>query len=200
MKTTTIDRSIGWGALLLVVSLVLTACAGGPTTAPTAEPEAVDAATSVASSGGPAGSADAESAASAASGLCNFLPSDKAAAALGEPVGEGVADKSTLTGTYSCRYTATGSDNVIEIEYQKDQTRSGWEAAMDKVGMTEETKLEGVGEIAYRSGDAVLSPGTRLAAFDQGNAIWVVIYKDADPAIFPAAETVALDLLAQLDA
>jgi hypothetical protein len=200
MNRTTIGRSICWGALFLAVSVMLAACGGGSTTAPTIEPDRGDTTTSAASSAAPADPADADSSASAASGLCILLPPDKAAAALGEPVGEGVADTSTLTGTYSCRYTAIESENVIEIEYREDQSRSDWDEDMDRVGMTEETKLEGVGEIAYRSGTAVLSPGTRLAAFDHGNAIWVVIHKDADPAIISAAEAIAIDLLAQLDA
>jgi hypothetical protein len=191
--------------VVLALGIVLAACGGSAAGAgapagggPAATAGSSDGSTS---GGSTSGGSTSGGSASEASGLCELFTAEQAAAALGEPVGVGVAKKSSLTGTYICRYTATGSENVIQIEYLTDQTRAGWEEAIGNVGMLDETRLDGIGEVAYRADDAALSAGTRLAAFDQGKAIWVVIYKDGDDAaIFAAAETVARELLASLNA
>ena len=191
-------RSLGLSPAILALGIVLAACGGSAAGA--AAPAGGGPAATSGSSGSSGGSTSSGGSGSEASGLCKLVTAEQAAAALGEAVGVGVAKKSSITGTYICRYTASGSDNVIQIEYLKDQTREGWEEAIDNVGMLDETRLEGIGEIAYRADDAALGPGTRLAAFDHGKAIWVVIYKDGDDAaIFAGAETVARTLLASLN-
>jgi hypothetical protein len=195
MKPSIDRRTLGLRPVVLALGIVLAACGGSAAGAGTPAgggPEATTGASGGSTSGGSG---------SEASGLCELVTAEQAAAALGEPVGVGVAKKSSLTGTSICRYTATGSENAIQIEYLEDQTRAGWEEAIGNVGMLDETRLDGIGEVAYRADDAALGAGTRLAAFDQGKAIWVVIYKDGDDAaIFAAAETVARELLASLNA
>jgi len=200
MKQLIDRRSLGLGPMALALCIALAACGGsaGGAGAPAAGGPA---ATTGSSDGSTSGGSASGGSGSEASGLCEVVTAEQAAAALGEPVGVGVAKRSSLTGTYMCRYTATGSQNVIQIEYLEDQTRAGWEEAIGNVGMLDETRLDGIGEVAYRADDAALAAGTRLAAFDHGKAIWVVIYKDGDDAaIFAAAETVARDLLASLNA
>jgi hypothetical protein len=179
--------------------LVVAACGGG--SAPAASP----------SGGGNASSgaqpttsvptaADPDGGSEGAGGLCDRLTREAAEAALGEAVDGGTAKTSWISGTDICRYTATtGTGNAIQIEFKGDVTRADWEASIDGAGMLDEQLIEGIGEVAYRSSNAVLGPGTRLVAFDHGTTIWVVMSTDREPAaVFAATESVARDILAAL--
>lgn len=154
-------------------------------------------------SGQPAASAPADDPGEAqgAGGLCDLLPQADAAAALGEPVDGGTYKRSSISGTDICRYTATGSEHMIQIEHSAGETLASWEEAIDGAGMLDEEPLTGIGEAAYRSDNAVFGPGTRLTAYGSGSSIWVVIASDADQAtVFETAEAVAKDLLAAVNA
>jgi len=194
------DRSILSLGLTLVLALVIAACGSGSS--------AGNGSGSGAGTGSDGGSRAEAAVATASSdqpqgpgGLCDYLSQAAAEAALGEPVDGGAATTVSITGSDICRYTATGSEHNIQIEVQAGLTRQGWEDDLGPTGMLEATIVPGLGEVAYRSADAVFGPGTRLAAFENGTAIWVVISTDADPAtVFAAAESVARDLLTSVGA
>ena len=135
-------------------------------------------------------------------GLCSLVSQEAATAALGEAVGPGEPDRSsTFSDSYHCRYTATGSDSVLDLQVDPGESREDWEGHMSDVGLDDETALTGIGEAALRPDDAVLGPGTRLSAYVDGYSIWVVMYTAADPeTVYAAAEQVARDLIAELPA
>ncbi len=199
------EQRVNLGArsiITLSLALVVAACGGG--TSNPGGSSGGDASSSQAAAGQPAASTPAgepsgepQGDSQGAGGLCDYLSREAAATALGEAVDEGVASSSSIAGSDMCRYTATASDHTILIEHSAGNTRAAWDVSMTKTGMIEEQPLADLGEAAYRSTDAVFGPGTRLAAFDHGTAIWVVILTDADPAtVYAAAEAVAHDLLA----
>jgi len=205
LRRTTLERErrLGFGArsiITLSIALLVAACGGGSA----ANPSSPGGSAGGNESGGdqPAASAPADALADepeGAGGLCDLLPQASAEAALGEPVDGGTYKKSSISGTDICRYTATGSEHALQIEFKGDVSMADWEDAVGGAGMLDEQPIDGIGEVAYRSDNAVLGPGTRLVAFDHGTTIWVVMYTDHEPsAVFSAAESVAKDLLVAL--
>ena len=203
LQRTTLERErrLGFGArsiITLSLALLVAACGGGSA----ANPGGGSAGGNGSGGGQPAASAPADEPADepeGAGGLCDLLPQDSAEVALGEPVDGGTYKKSSISGTDICRYTATGSEHAIQIEFKGDVSMADWEHAVGGAGMLDEQPIDGIGEVAYRSDNAVLGPGTRLVAFDHGTTIWVVMYTDHEPAaVFSAAESVAKDLLVAL--
>lgn len=193
-------RSIISSAGLLVLTLALAACGSGSapddattettdTAAATAAPAATDApvATSTTTD---TGTIDVTS----GRGLCAALTPEEAAAALGAPVDGGSPDYSITFGNAHCIFAALEGDDYVKIDY-RTSTREEWDTAIDKVGMTDEEAVE-VGEAAWQSTDSVFKGGTRLAAFGDGMAIWVVIATDSGSAeVIPAARDMGRKLL-----
>lgn len=193
--TTTMKVRGGLAGLGLAV--VLAAC-GGAAAGSGAGDQGVPAPTTAGGASGGSSGAGGSGGASEAEGLCKYVGREQAAAALGEPVDEGDAGKISLTGTYWCRYMALESDSVLDVQYGQE-TFQTWQEDMDSTGMLDETVIDGLGQKAYRSDDAALGAGTRLAVYDEGASIWVVIVQDGDQdRIYAAAEDLARDLLKQL--
>lgn len=134
-------------------------------------------------------------------GLCAIFPRDRAAAALGEPVGAGSATHDTTFASASCHYEATGSDASITVWYHPGLTRAGWERSMVKIGMTAEMAVSGIGEAAYRREPTSAQPRVKLAAFQGDHDVWVIIARPGDigsGTLDPTAEREARHLLAAL--
>ena len=199
--TTTRTRSLMGG--LLILALALAACGGSaPAGAPADDPvpDATAAADATPVADPPAegnGSTDGTIDVTNGRGLCLAISPDLAASALGSAVDNGKPHYSRTFGSASCTFTAVESTETVKIEYE-ETTRTKWDEAVDKVGMTDEMLVE-VGEKAYQSTDAVFTGGTRLAAFGNGMAIWVVISKEGDQdRVLPAAREIGLALLERM--
>lgn len=185
-------------ASIALLATVLTACGAGAQAAETGgghAPAATEPVATATPPGAPAqtGTLDLDS----ATGLCAILPSDRAAAALGEAVGRGSATHSASFANASCHYDSTTSDASITIWYHAGLTRAEWEASMVKIGMTAEDSVEGIGDAAYRQDRSGAHPRVKLAAFQGDHDIWVIIAKSADIGVLAAtAEREARELLA----
>jgi hypothetical protein len=129
--------------------------------------------------------------------LCAIFPADRAAAALGEPVGPAKSQRSVTFGHASCRYESTASDASIAIWYHSDLTRADWEQSMAKVGMDTGISVADIGDAAYRRDWTAGLPRVKLAAFEGDHDVWVIIEKAGDVARLGAtAQREARDLLA----
>ena len=74
-------------------------------------------------------------------GLCAIFPAERAAAALGEPVGPGSATHSSTFANTSCHYDSAASDASITVWYHPGLVRTEWERQMAKIGMTPEMSV-----------------------------------------------------------
>jgi hypothetical protein len=130
-------------------------------------------------------------------GLCVIFPAERAAAALGEPVGPASATHSATFANVSCHYDSAASDASITVWYHPGQVRIEWERQMAKIGMTPEMSVAGIGEAAYRLDPTATHPRVKLAAFEGDHDVWVIIADVVDIAtIASTAEREARDLLA----
>jgi hypothetical protein len=130
-------------------------------------------------------------------GLCAIFPADRAAAALGEPVGPASATHSSTFANTSCHYDSTGSDASVTVWYHPGLVRTEWERQMAKIGMTPEMSVAGIGEAAYRLDPTATHPRVKLTAFEGDHDVWVIIADVADiTTIASTAEREARDLLA----
>lgn len=170
----------GTGTAVLLAAL-LAACGGG--SAATAGPNATGAAT-----GQPAAT---QGGGGPAAGACALVPASALEAALGSPVGPAQAGQKSGTGASYCRYTATGSQDYIEFQYQTGVDRASWDADVAKVGMTKGTAISNVGDAAWLE---VTSGGARIASVADGVAIWVTIRK---PGLVAAIIQPVLEALAR---
>ncbi len=130
-------------------------------------------------------------------GLCAIYPAERAAAALGEPVGPASATHSATFSNVSCHYDSAASDASVTVWYHPGMERPEWERQMAKIGMTPEMSVAGIGEAAYRLDPTTTHPRVKLTAFEGGHDVWVIIAGVADiTTIASTAEREARDLLA----
>lgn len=185
------------GAVVTLI-LVLAAC-GGSAGAASNAPGSSDADPTGASTGEvhdpsqAATGSDSESTTSGG-GLCHLVPVEEVERALGMSTDGGVGDHSSITGGETCRFTGD-ADHVVDVE-TSDQSRDEWFAAIETVGMTDET-VAGVGEEAYRAAETALGgPGARFTAWAGGRVVGVTIYGDeSQDFAFAAAQAIAVAVL-----
>lgn len=197
MLRTTVLRG---AASLVLLASVLGACSSANAVAPTATEQVPAATQANAATSAPVPAGDNSSLdLDGPTGLCAIFPSDRAAGALGEPVGRGSTTHSVTFGNADCHYGSTASDASITIWYHAGLTRSEWEKSMVKVGMTPAMSVAGIGEAAYRRDGTAAHPRVKLATFEGDHDIWVVI---EDPAgietLAATAEREARELLTAL--
>jgi hypothetical protein len=187
--------SRGGAIAALLLMLVLAACGGADTSRQSDAPGGPSAASSLP---GDSSAAPASGDEPTGAGLCALVPIEQVETALGMATDGGIGDESVLTGGSSCRFTAD-ADHVLDVELS-EQTRDEWFAAIETVGLTDES-VEGVGEEAYRAaGTALGGPGARFSAWAGGREVGVTIYSDADQEVsFAAAQAIAEAVLAAGD-
>ena len=167
-----------WWLPMLLLMIVLAACAGGPNSgsdSPAKTPAVSDdgAAPSVGNPG------DAS--------LCDAFTEALAVAALGGPVAEPQSGEVVPrpNGIY-CRYTSV-ADAGVNVEAQlKEQTRAEFDELVGFLNMTE--PLDGVGEAAFQLERSTLGgAGASVAAFNAGRGVVVIINGEGDTAAQLAA-------------
>ena len=173
-------------ASLAFVATLLAACGSGGQPAATADGAVPSASQAPGSASTPTPARGTALDLDGSIGLCAIFPSDRAAAALGEPVGAGSATHSTTFSNASCHYESTASDASITVWYHPGLTRDDWERSMAKIGMTAEMSVPGIGQAAYRQDRKTANPRVKLAAFEDDHDVWVIIAKTADISVLAA--------------
>ena len=192
-------------AAAAVLTTVFAACGsasadtgGQPIPAPTTGSQGPSA-TQPASTTEPAPSSSGAIALDGPTGLCVVLPAERAAAALGEPVGPAIAKHNAAFSNASCTYDSTASNASITIWYYPRMTRDEWESAMAKVGMTAAMTVPGLGDAAFRRDSKSAPARVKLAVFEGDHGLWVNITNARDlPTMAAAAEREARALLTAL--
>jgi hypothetical protein len=162
-------------ARILLLALVLTACAGAPSSGG-------ESATEGQANGGASDDGSGQEA-----NLCDAVTEELAVAALGGAVSEPeFGDVLPRPAGIYCHY-ALAADANVNVEVQlNEMTREGLEALA--VTLLMDQPLDGVGEVAFQRASSIMGlPGVSIAAWADGRGVTVSINGEGDPAAQLAA-------------